>query len=226
MSDVAQDESGVTGGDDPPRTPARRARRPVDLGLDGSISLARVFDRPGPASRSRRPSPGRLREGLEELDAERGISRASPVVREANRLASSEAPEVGLATFEIVTDSEGVVQAVRLVGSPLERLRWEHLAKRLRDELSRSRLRVPPGANGLLMRLRIERGELAKTPEERVRSERAVALGQEPSHPGVHRNESTRASEDPGRLAPTLVGRIGARDPTPTRVVLLFSEAF
>jgi hypothetical protein len=168
-----------------------------------------------------RPSVGLLKEGLDARDAVRGLSRSSPAIQAAYR-AAGRAPPDGLAVFEVRADALGNVVSVSLVSFGSNEQRWTQVAGALRSQLKKRRLRVPPGSAGLLTRLRIERGELSKDVANLDRQERGVAVGQDHylGPRDVH-EESTRSSQEPGELSPTLGGGIGGGRGTKTRVILV-----
>jgi len=209
--------SAQSSGKDSQNPPREAGLRSIDLGLRGNMALTRAPEEPPHSPRSE-PSVARLREELEARDAERGLSRASPVVASAYQVASS-APENGMATFEVTTDATGAVVAVDLVGPIVDRARWLSVLRALRQRLKDRRLRGAREGRGMVVRIVVERGEFAKRAEERFRQRRGAALGEEPTHPGVPRNESTRARLDKGRIRPTF--GVGGPVSHPTRVRLL-----
>ena len=172
------------------------------------------------------PSIGLLREGLAESDTLTGVSRSSAAVAAAYEIAQRHAPATGTAVFEIQTDHTGLVQSVRLLSAGSNHESWSRMGDGLKALLAKRLLRVPPGENGLLTRLRVERGELAVSLSERGRTKRKAAIGQAPIHRKEELDESTRASLEPGNLSPSLgVVVSGAREAHPTRVIIL-SEQF
>lgn len=186
------------------------------------LALLRAIDA-APAVDAAPPSVRLLQEGLAQRDAEKGLARSSAAVAAGYRAARRYAPETGTAVFEIHGDPDGLVQRVLLV-SPDGDERWEHVREALQALLGQRRLRVPEGRAGVVARLRIDRGELALTLDERDRTERRPALGEEPLDPREDWPESTRASIETKRLSPSL-GVSSEVKPHPTRVTLL-SERF
>ncbi len=92
----------------------------------------------------------------------------------------------------------------------------------MQNRLTRHRLRVPQGSHGVSWVLRIERGDLALEPDDRDRRKRGAALGQDSLGRKDVRSESTRSSQETGRITPTLgVSVAGSGSPRTTRVVLL-----
>jgi hypothetical protein len=201
----------------------------IDLGLNDGVRRAALAE--GwiePVAKPKPPSDGGLSAGLAALDAERGQSRSSAANHAAYEAARRFAPPQGMGIFDILTDDHGVVLSVHLANAPADEARWQRVAEELRTLLKDRRMRVPPGAKGLAARLRIETGDLAKNIADRFRQPRGAALGQGFSHPSEQRNESTRASLEPGQLSPTLgvtvAGGGGGNDPN-IRIVLLSEQA-
>lgn len=196
-----------SGNDDlrpPPRSPGGTPRA-IDLGLNDGVRQAALLggwvELPAASSR---PSDGGLRQALAARDAERGLSRSSAATHAAYQAARHFAPRTGIGTFDITADERGVVLSVTLASAPTNEHDWQRVGEELQQLLKERRLRVPPGARGLVARLRIETGELAQDNAERFRTKRAPALGQAPSRPRELRAESTRNSLEPGQLSPTL----------------------
>jgi hypothetical protein len=81
------------------------------------------------------PSIGRLREGLAELDARRGMSRAGAALQASYLAARDHAPRQGIGVFEVVSDADGNVTSVRLVSSGPDAESWQRVAVRLRELL-------------------------------------------------------------------------------------------
>jgi len=116
--------------------------------------------------------------------------------------------------------------SVQLASAPADEARWQRVAEELRTLLKDRRMGVPPGAKGLAARFRIETGDLAKNIADRFRTPRGAALGQGQSHPSEQRNESTRASLEPGQLSPTLGITVagGGGNDSNIRIVLLSEQ--
>jgi hypothetical protein len=203
------------------------APRAIDLGLNGGVRRSALLGgwselAPPP----KRPSDGGLRQALAALDAERGLSRSSAAHSAAYRAARQLAPARGIGIFEVLADERGSVLSVTLAGAASDAAKWERVGRELQRLLKDRRLRVPPGAKGLLARLRIETGDLALDVAERFRTRRGAALGEGAAHPREIRAESTRKSLEPGQLSPTLgVTLAGGGSQQSIRVVLLDERA-
>jgi hypothetical protein len=79
-----------------------------------------------------------------------------PVVSAAHAAASGiNAPQVGYAMFDVETDGKGVVTSVKLVDYGGD-LGWQRVQKELQANLSTQTLKVPNGANGVHVRVRVE----------------------------------------------------------------------
>jgi hypothetical protein len=169
-----------------------------------------------------KPSVGLLTEGLAALDAAHGTSRSSAVVHAGYEAARELAPSEGLALFDVRADATGAVVSVALVSSGPDEQRWARVGARLRDLLSRRRIRVAPGTRGLLTRVRIEHGDVAKTRAELEQLlGRGPAMGQGAGPPRAIAEESTHGSFAPGQLTPTFQVYSSEQSPRSLRVVVL-----
>jgi len=176
--------------------PAADARRPIDLGLEGGYMrmalMSGQFEKPEAPPKA---SVGLLSEGLASLDAAHGTSRSSAVVHAGYEAARELAPSEGLALFDVRADATGAVVSVALVSSGPDEQRWTRVGARLRDLLSGRRLRVAPGTRGLVTRVRIEHGAVAKTRTELEQIlGRGPAMGQGEGPPRAIAEESTHQS--------------------------------
>ncbi len=130
------------------------AERPVDLGL-GKIWLA-----PGLPDRRKRAAwstgaqaAGGLGQALEARDQERGLGRGGVVATLARGAAIGAGPQEGEATFLVIADRDGRVTSVSLTE---DRGGWTAVTRALERSLAGKRLRVPPGANGLSVAVRVK----------------------------------------------------------------------
>lgn len=206
--------------------PVAGERKGVRL-LLGSKDLAEMVRRSAPAEAPTReapapPSVGLLTEGLEALDAEKGLSRSSAAISACYRAAEM-GPDVGTAVLEVRTDARGAVMTVSVVGN--DGSTWSLVADTLLDRLKHTLLRVPNGARGLVTRLRIDRGYLAEDPSARGRTKPGAAIGQDHHAKDYGWDESTQAGTSRGRLSPSLgVSSDSLRRRVKTRVLLLSQQ--
>jgi hypothetical protein len=111
-----------------------------------------------PAPR-RRSTTGGVAEALAEHDVAIGLGRGGPVldaVEDAAR--SSEAPVAGTATFEVTVGRDGHVDA-HVVAADGEAEGWERLAASLTSRIDPRRVRLPPGARGWRVVVRVDARE-------------------------------------------------------------------
>jgi hypothetical protein len=95
-----------------------------------------------------------LREMLDTADKNKGLGFGGPVVSAARAAALSvEAPPEGAATFEVLTDADGIVTSVRMTdGQP----GWSRAAASLTASLRGQKLRIPAGSAGVVVVVRVE----------------------------------------------------------------------
>jgi len=242
LSDAAPDAAGIGFTErpvlgepaaEPPRTAGAALELPprtIDISLSSAANRAAILgalDSPAvPEPAASKPSIGLLTEGLAEMDAQKGISPSSPAIGVAYQSARSLAPATGTAVFELQSDPAGLVHTVRVLSASTDQESWKRVAERLQQLLASRRLRVPQGANGVVTRLRIDRGALAQPLAERGRTKRGAALGQAPLHPKQQTEESTRASLEPGQLSPTLGVTVAGGATAPATRVVVVSERY
>jgi hypothetical protein len=170
-------------------------------------------------------SVGRITEEAEAMDGSKGLSRSSAAVSAGYRSAQL-GPEVGTALLEVRTDARGVVTSVSVLGDHVTDV-WVLVADDLLSRLKERILRVPAGAQGLLTRLRIDRGYLAEDLSERGRVKRGVAMGQDHHEKDYGWDESTQASFGGHRPAPSLgVSSEWLRTRVKTRVSIVSQQVF
>lgn len=170
-------------------------------------------------------SVGRIAEEAEARDGSKGLSRSSATVSAGYRAAQL-APEVGTAVLEVRTDARGAVTSVSVLGDHVTDA-WVLVADDLLSRLKDRLLRVPAGAQGLLTRLRIDRGYLAEDLSERGRVKRGVAMGQDHHEKDYGWDESTQASFGGHRKAPSLgVSSEWLRKRVKTRVTIVSQQVF
>lgn len=205
------------------RTPGER--KAVRLFL-GPKDLAELSRKQAPTETPpHTQSIGRITEEAETMDGSKGLSRSSAAVSAGYRSAQL-APEVGTAVLEVRTDARGVVTSVSVLGDHVTDA-WVLVADDLLSRLKDRLLRVPAGAQGILTRLRIDRGYLAEDLSERGRVKRGVAMGQDHHEKDYGWDESTQASFGGHRPAPSLgVSSEWLRKRVKTRVSIVSQQVF
>jgi hypothetical protein len=184
----------------------------------GGDQLSRILKQ---TTRDVAPSSPDLWQELHTQDATRGLSPASPAVSATYR-AAPRAPREGSAQLRVRVDAEGHVTSVQLIGSA-DRDQWAAMVEDLRARLKGVHFRLPPQSAGLVLQLRVDRGQVAQDAKDRFKVEPGYALGQEPPPRGIVRDDSARASfEESGRISPTarMVDSQWFHDTSATRVVL------
>lgn len=129
-------------------------RAPIDLGLgslwkDVAVAGARSTNELSPRDRS-------FREALDAHDRELGLGPSGPLVaaaREAGSLPS--APDTGNAIFDVDADASGKVLSASVVSFSTDGSGWTAVAQQLVTLMSPKTLRLPLGAHGIRVRLRI-----------------------------------------------------------------------
>ena len=147
-----------------------------------------------------RPAPTDLWQPLRAEEAERGLSPASPAIVSGYRSAQL-GPSDGTAVFEVHVNAQGIVDSVRVVGN-VEHEAWHTVARDLLKRLQEKPLRLPNQAQGMVFRLRIDRGALATDIKDRYRTEPGVALGQDEPPRGVVRDNSQKATFEESGISP------------------------
>lgn len=174
----------------------------------------------GPAEQGPSKSAALFSEGS---TGEVGASVSSPAISAGYRSAQL-GPRVGTAVFEVRTSAAGAVTAVYLLSDD-DSGAWAGVTQDLLRRLGASLLRVPEGAKGVVTRLRIDRGYLAKDLSERGKVQKGTALGQDHHPKDLGWDESTQGSTRPNRLAPSAgVSSEMLNQNVPTRVVLLSQQ--
>jgi len=99
----------------------------------------------------------RLKGALDAHDTEVGSGFGGPVVSAAHAAAGG-VTTLGWATFDVTTDALGSVTMVRVVdfGGGGDNASWQGIAKDLHKNLGKTKLRVPSGAGGVSVRVRVE----------------------------------------------------------------------
>lgn len=98
-----------------------------------------------------------VQRGVDLHDREVGLGAGGPLVgvtRDAVR--DGLTASVGHALLEFRTDGTGLVIGVRVLEANAERRAWDDVAAHLAESASKKRLRVPPGAKGVAVTVRVE----------------------------------------------------------------------
>jgi hypothetical protein len=99
-----------------------------------------------------------LDEPLAQRAAAAGLGAGAQVIGAARSVADAKAPSRGHGSIDIETDAEGNV--VRVTSTSPS---WEAFARELQAKLAGKRLRVPPGARGVAVRLAVS-ADVTSTP--------------------------------------------------------------
>ena len=152
---------------DAPWAPSWTIPGALNVGLDaGSTwSVAMQSQRPGAggadeehgaSTREVPADPGMLRAALDEAESERGYGRGGAVVSAVEETGSVRDVSDGVATLEVSTDEQGRVASVRVLDATSDDAGWGEAARAVREALASHTLRVPRGARGLVVAVRIE----------------------------------------------------------------------
>lgn len=131
--------------------------REVNLGLgDETGELARRMAEHGELDTGTKPSPGRVVEGLDAADVARGFGRGGPVVQAVEEVAHDPtAPPEGIAMFDIAIEKNGKI-SVSVSESTANREDWQRLTADIARAVQKKAIRMPEGANGLRVGVRVE----------------------------------------------------------------------
>ncbi len=115
-----------------------------DVGVSKEVAAAKKLD-------------AQLKGALDAHDTEVGSGFGGPVVSAAHAAAGG-VTTLGWATFDVTTDALGSVTMVRVVdfGGGGDNASWQGIAKDLHKNLGKTKLRVPSGAGGVSVRVRVE----------------------------------------------------------------------
>jgi hypothetical protein len=166
------------------------ARPEIDLGTTGRYGTPEApGERVGPAASAAPKWSG----AADERDVALGMTRGGAAVAVARDLTrEGSTPIDGYAIFDATADASGTVTDVRVIDVSSDRPSWEEVARRMVPALASKRFSVPPGARGLVVRIRVEskwqypngRSASGKQPSAAVRTALlplTVVLGQDPT---------------------------------------------
>ncbi len=137
--------------------------RPIDLGIGTywkGVAMG-AASQPQATDDANAPAPPRstdriLRDQLDAHDRSVGLGSAGPLVSAAHAAAAASlAPDVGVATLDVECDGKGEVVDVHVVAANADASAWNGVARELFHRMSATRLRVPAGARGVRVRVRI-----------------------------------------------------------------------
>ncbi len=96
-----------------------------------------------------------LKGAVDAKDQEMGLGSGGPVASAAHDVSSGvDAPETGSATIDVETDASGMVTEAHLVEAT-DHLAWSKVAGKLTKRLAATPLKVPSGAGGVTVRVKI-----------------------------------------------------------------------
>ncbi len=107
------------------------------------------------------PSPlsttGGVSEGLSEHDMSLGLGSGGPVVSAAHAVPVEALVSIdGAGVFDVLTDPTGRVVSVNVANVTSDDLEWRQVARALMAKLAGRMLKVPRGARGVAVRVRVE----------------------------------------------------------------------
>lgn len=149
-----------TTGSEPPKT---ASPFPSLINLDSPGSHAVIFSSSSssadvPVSKevaAAKKLDTQLKSALDAKDTETGTGFGGPVVSAAHS-AAGPSTALGYATFDVTTNAFGVVTMVRVVDFGGDSKGWQAMAKDIHSTLGSHKLRVPTGAAGVSVRIRVE----------------------------------------------------------------------
>ena len=130
---------------------------PAALGLGGSRSFSMEIARqPLPDDANDRLQHA-INDPVHERERLNGSLTSGPFAQELERAtrADSGSPFEGRALFAISVDEVGLVVNVQVAESTGDRHAWEDVGKRVLNAMAQKRVRVPPGAKGVAMKIEI-----------------------------------------------------------------------
>lgn len=102
------------------------------------------------------PTPAEiLRDGLEEHDRALGLGRGALISAVHDAVSGSAAPDVGNATIEVDSDSEGRVVSARVVSAAAEVASWNAVAQQIMRLMASKSIHPTRDGRGLRTRLRV-----------------------------------------------------------------------
>lgn len=151
----------ASSGGEPPKTGASKI--PSLINLDSPGSHAVIWPSAGgdvavsKEVAAAKKLDAQLKSSLDAHDTATGSGFGGPVVSAAHSAAGG-VTALGWATFDVTTDALGSVTMVRVVdfGGGGDNKSWQGVAKDIHANLGKTKLRVPTGAGGVSVRVRVE----------------------------------------------------------------------
>lgn len=153
----------VTGGGAGDWTVASTVRAAPDLGLtpgagaDAVRAGTRVSAREAARAAEAGGAMTSMKLALDAHDQDVGLGSGGPLVNlTRSAVRDSPTPTIGHALFELTTNGAGLVLSVRVLDASSSRKSWEEVAAKLAETSRTHPLRVPPGAKGVAVTLRVD----------------------------------------------------------------------
>lgn len=153
--DTAPGPTSAPSGEPAPKV---AAKFPSLINLDSPGSHAVIFPSSSPSAEVPKEKAAaakldaQLKSALDAKDTEVGSGFGGPIVS-AGHVAANASAVLGWATFDVSTDALGKVTSVRVVDGNGD---WKSVAKDIHASLGATRLKVPSGAAGVSVRIRVE----------------------------------------------------------------------
>ena len=132
---------------------------PQSIGLDGpgSFRMEIAREQPDPKDEVAENVKRSIMDPIRAHEAQNGDLTSGPIVAELEHTTRSmpSTPFEGRAVFSIDVDELGLVVHVGVSESSGERLAWEDVAKGVMNAFAQKRLKVPPGAKHVAMRIEV-----------------------------------------------------------------------
>ncbi|HEX4512542.1 MAG TPA: hypothetical protein VH054_03370 [Polyangiaceae bacterium] len=130
---------------------------PAALGLGGSRSFTMELARQPLPDDSNEKLQHAITDPIHERERLNGSLTSGPFAQELERATRSDpgSPFEGRAMFSISVDEVGLVVNVQVADSTGDRRAWEDVGRRVLNAMAQRRVRVPPGAKGVAMRIEI-----------------------------------------------------------------------
>lgn len=129
----------------------------IDLSSPGKHSFILPSPKPSvsPVVAAQKKLDAQLSGAVDAKDQEKGLGSGGPVASAAHDVSSGvDAPETGSATIDVETDASGMVTEAHLVEAT-DHLAWSKVAGKLKKRLAATPLKVPSGAGGVTVRVKI-----------------------------------------------------------------------